>query len=289
MPSTIPPKPPKHIQLPTDGQVIACNGHVFRMGKELGQGAFGCVFECTDEWGNQLVAKILRPAGRTYEQVKEDWQRELNNLIQLRHPNITYVHAAFPYNHTFYLIIERCSITLTEFIESVTGESWLLHVARDILHGLDFIHESGYIHKDLHAGNVFVAEISSRIDPDATPEWIFKIGDLGISKLEGDIRPAGTIMARWMLPPEHLNPAEFGALGKQVDIYHTGLLLLGLVMGGIPSFSPAEILAGKPRQIAENLPSPYGKVIAKALRRHVDQRTPSAIRFWRELVATRDQ
>jgi serine/threonine-protein kinase len=178
--SSFPPKPPKTIHLPSEGDVIESNGHEFRLGKQLGHGAFSRVYECTDEWGNSLVAKVLKPAGRTYEEVKDAWQLELNNLRQLRHPNITYVHAAFVCEHTFYIIVERCFITLEEFIKSVSGESWLLHVARDILHGLDFIHKSGYVHKDLHAGNVFMAQVNSRLDPDATPEWIFKIGDFGL-------------------------------------------------------------------------------------------------------------
>jgi hypothetical protein len=90
-------------------------------------------------------------------------------------------------------------------------------------------------------------------------------------------------MAQWMLPPEHLDPEEFGVVGQQVDIYHTGLLLLGLLLDDMPSFTVTEILEGRPRQIAEGLPPPYGWVIAKALRRHVSERTQSAIQFWREL------
>ncbi|MBM4089636.1 MAG: protein kinase family protein [Planctomycetes bacterium] len=281
----IPPVPTKIFRPPEDGDVIEWRGEQFSLGKQLGVGAFGTVFDCTDEWGNSLVAKVLTPCGRTYEQVRASWELELSNLMQLRHPNITYVHAAFECDDTFYLIVEKCFATLEEFIANphVTGDAWLLHVARDILHGLDFIHAYGYVHKDLHAANVFVAEVPSRIDPDATPEWIFKIGDLGISKLEGDIRLFGTVMAQWMLPPEYLDPPQFGVLGKHVDIYHTGLLLLGLLTNCIPSFTEAEILAGRPREVAEALPSPYGIVIAKALRRHVHQRTQSAIEFWRDL------
>lgn len=281
----IPVKPLKQITLPTDGDVIEYKGREFYLGKQLNGGAFGLVYECTDEWGNELVAKVLIPSGRPYEQVRDSWLLELSNLTELRHPNITYVHAAFECEYTFYIIVERCFSTLDEFIRSptISGEAWLLHVARDILHGLDFIHSYGYVHKDLHTGNVFISEVQSRINPAATPEIIFKIGDLGISKLEGDIQLFGTTMAQWMLPPEYLDPFQFGVVGRHVDIYHTGLLLLGLLMKSIPSFTEVEILAGKPRETAENLPSPYGTVIAKALRRHVHQRTQSAIEFWREL------
>ena len=43
-------------------------------------------------------------------------------------------------------------------------------------------------HKDLHAGNVFVSLQKDSMVPSKDPVWRFKIGDLGISRLEGDIR-----------------------------------------------------------------------------------------------------
>jgi serine/threonine protein kinase len=282
MPADTPRKPPRRIQH---------KGQEFRVGRELGHGAFSRVYECTDEWRNRLAAKVIVPRDRSYEEARDDWLRELDNLTQLRHPNITYVHAAFECDRTFFIIVERCSLTLREFIEN-TGEpadGWLLEVAGDILQGLEFIHNKDYVHKDLHAGNVLVSETVSRVDPEACPEFTFKIGDLGISKLEEDIQLYGTIMAQWMLPPEYLDPHQFGVLGKQVDIYHAGLLLLALLTGTNPSFTRAEILEGKPRYTAESLPGPYAEVIAKALRRHVHQRTPSAIQFWRELRDASEQ
>lgn len=120
--------------------------------------------------------------------------------------------------------------------------------------------------------------------PTKEPTWSFKIGDLGISRLEGDIRLFNTILAQWMLPPEFLNPIAFGVLGKHVDIYHVGLLLLSLLLNKIPQFNNDEIIAGRPRQLAEDLDSPYAPVIAKALRRHVNARTQTAIDMWREIL-----
>jgi hypothetical protein len=50
-----------------------------------------------------------------------------------------------------------------------------------------------------------------------------------------------------------------------------------------PEFTDDEILAGRPRAMAEQLNSPYAPVIAKALRRHVVARTQTAIAMWREI------
>lgn len=145
------------------------------------------------------------------------------------------------------------------------------------------MHDQGYVHKDVHAGNVFPAGTLSNYIPDQQPKSLVKLGDLGISRLESDIDVFGTILAKWMQPPEFLNPTKFGVVGKQVDIYHLGLLLLSLEFNKRLDFSTEEILSGKPRQMAEGLQSPYSFAISKALRRHVALRTRTPIEFWRDM------
>lgn len=282
MTTFIPSRPPQSIRIPSMGDVISWNDHTFVLGDEVGEGNFGKVYECTDEWGNELVAKVLLPKGRSYDEVRDEWGRELRNLVNLRHPNITFVRAAFEHEHTFYIIVERCWLTLQTLIDSGHGAAWLAHAARDILYAVEFIHSNGYVHKDLHAGNVFVSRVVSRLDPSATPDIRFKVGDFGISNHQA-LRP-GTLMAQWMLPPEYLNDAH-GPLDHHVDIYHVGLLMLSLTLGHVPQFTTEEILAGRPRQVAEALQLPHAPAIARALRRTVAFRTASAIDFWRELRA----
>ena len=282
---SIPTAVPRTFVPPSTGEVIEYRGIRYYIGEQIGQGRFGAVFDCLDEWGNVLVAKVLLPQNRPYEEVREEWLHEFQNLQQLRHPQITFIHQAFEYRDTFYLIVEKCLCTLKDLIEGPgnNGEIWLPYVSRDILNGLHYIHEYGYVHKDLHAENVFVSEQRDPMLPDNDPVWRFKIGDLGISRLEGDIRLFNTRLARWMLPPEFLRPQDFGVLGKHVDIYHVGLLLLSLLINRIPHFTDDEIMEGRPRQLAEGLSSRYAPAVARALRRHVNYRTSSAINMWREI------
>ena len=270
---------------PSTGEKITCENTQYFIGEQIGKGVFSIVYDCFDEWGNELAAKVLLPQNRSYEAVREEWLHELQNLQQLRHPHVTFIHKAFEYRNTFYIIIEKCAFTLKHLIEvpNLKGELWLPHVSRDILNGLQYIHDHGYVHKDLHAGNVLASVQKNLMAPNKDPVYRFKIGDLGISRLEGDIRLFNTILAQWMLPPEFLNRMEFGVVGKHVDIYHVGLLLLSLLLNRIPNFTRDEIIAGRPRQLAEGLSSRYAGIIARALRRHVSARTSSAIDMWREI------
>ena len=284
----IQPRAPRKFVPPSDGQVIKCKGIHYFIGEKIDHGAFGDVFDCLDEWGNELVAKVLLPRNQSYKAIRENWLHEFETLQQLRHPQVTFIHQAFEYRDTFYLIVEKCEFTLEDLIndtstDNTDGELWLPHVSRDILNGLHYIHDHDYVHKDLHAGNVFVSLQRDPMFPDQEPAWRFKIGDLGISRLEEDISLFNTTLAQWMLPPEALNSREFGCIGKHVDIYHVGLLLLSLLLNQTPDFTPDEITAGHPRELAEGLESRYAPAIARALRRHVSTRTPSAIDMWREI------
>ena len=281
----IAPPIPKMFVPPSTDEVIEYLGVRYYIGEQIGQGAFGAVFDCRDEWGNELVAKVLLLQNRPYETVREEWIHEFQNLQQLRHPQVTFIHQAFEYRGLFYLIVEKCAFTLKPLIEDpdTDGDLGLPHVSRDILNGLQYIHNHGYVHKDLHAGNIFVSLQKDTMVPSKDPVWRFKIGDLGISRLEGDIRLFNTILAPWMLPPEFLRPQEFGVLGKHVDIYHVGLLLLSLLLNQVPNFTKDEIVAGSPRELAERLSSKYAMAIARSLRRHVSARTSSAIEMWREI------
>ena len=64
-----------------------------------------------------------------------------------------------------------------------------------------------------------------------------------------------------------------------------GLLMLSLLLKEIPYFTSDEIVEGIPQQVAQDNTSPYAPVIARALRRHVEWRTQTALEFWRELSA----
>ena len=271
---------------PQFGESVVTDGRIYWLGRFIGKGYFGAVYECTDEWNNSLVAKVLLPHNRSYEEVRGEWLRELQNLSALRHPNITFVHDAFEYRDTFYIVIERCDNTLAELIawEELNPDLWVYPIARCILQAVHFIHRADYVHKDIHPGNIHISR-SRGVMGAPNPATVFKLGDLGITRLETDINVFNTMLAKWMLPPEAISPGDFGPIDKRLDVYHVGLSLLSLLLKTIPSFSREEILAGRPRELAEGLSHPLAGPLGRALRRHVTSRTSSALELWREVQA----
>jgi hypothetical protein len=86
-----------------------------------------------------------------------------------------------------------------------------------------------------------------------------------------------------MLPPEVIDSKEFGPIDSRIDIYHAGLLLLQLAYSKIMRFTIEEIIEGKPRELALLLEPPFNFALEKALRRHVEYRTATAMELWRDL------
>lgn len=277
--------PTKRVVHPQDGEVITsmATGNSYTMGAKIGEGGFGVVFSCRDVWNNDLAAKVLKPIG-TYDAVKAAAEAEFAKLLQLRNPYITYVFDAFEFRDTFYIITERCYCPVADLfkLKDFNGHGWLMPIARCLLQAVHYLHVNNYAHQDIHPGNVFASLVKDELMPEENKAIQFKLGDLGVAKLVSQITAQNT-RAQWMLPPEVLNPEECGPIDQRIDIYHTGLLLLQLASSKEIQFTREDILAGRPRELARALPSPYNFALEKALRRHVQYRTSTAMELWRDL------
>ena len=287
--SNQPPSDARIIRWPVPGETISHGRNRYIIGEALGRGSYGTTFACTDQWQNALVVKVLVPYRQTYEQVRVNWQREINSLFELRHPNITYVYDAFELQDTFHIVMERCGGSISDLFtmagDDYDGYHWVLPIARCMLQGIAFIHEHRYVHKDIHLRNVFWTYVRNELMPSHSQSVTFKIGDLGVTRLEHEGQSARPTIP-WMVAPEVLASEQFGQVGQPTDIYHAGLVLLAVAMGIEPSFSTEEIVQGVPRATAEHLRSPFGQAIGRALCRHVDARPQSAFEFWQELCSS---
>lgn len=258
-------------------------GNTYTIDGKIGEGSFGIVYACTDAWNNDLAVKVLKPLG-TYEAVKASAEAELVKLMTLRNPYITYVYDAFEFRDTFFIVTERCQGCVKDLfgIKGFSGQVWLMPIARCLLQAVHYLHVNNYAHQDIHKGNVFTAIVKDELVPTDRDAMVFKLGDLGVAKLLTEVDAENT-RAQWMLPPEVLNPAEYGPIDHRVDIYHAGLLLLELAYSKELRFTKDEIIKGRPRDMALALASPLNFALEKALRRHAQYRTANAMELWRDL------
>lgn len=271
---------------PSPGETITSQqtGNTYVIGDRIGEGNFSVVYSCHDTWNNELAAKVLKPHG-TYEKVRDSAIAELQKLTTLRHPNITYVYDAFEFRNAFFLIVERCFCPLKDLflMSNFNGNDWLFPIARCLLQAVNYSHLHGFVHQDIHTGNVFTAFAKDEMPAPTKAKAIqFRLADFGVAKLLSEVDAVNT-RANWMLPPEVLDSKEYGPTDHRIDIYHLGLLFLQLALSRELQFTPEETLQGKPREMAETLPPPLNFALSKALRRHVASRTNSAMELWRDL------
>jgi serine/threonine-protein kinase len=289
VPATIPtqflPVPKKIFVPPAPGEIITSfrTQNTYTIGSSIGEGNFGMVYSCTDTWNNELAVKVLKPRGLPYDKIKAAAEAEFIKLVALRHPSITYIYDAFEYRDTFYIVTERCLGPVSGLfnLPNFDGQQWIMPIARCLLQAVHFLHINGLVHQDIHLGNVFTTFVKDEMPTDDKAIQ-FKLADMGVAKLFQEVDGQNT-RNNLILPPEVLRPAEYGPMDYHIDLYHVGLLLLQLACSKEMSFSEEEILAGKPREMAEALPPPLNFALSKALRRHVPARTSSAMELWRDL------
>jgi len=288
LPTQFLPVPEKKFVPPAPGEIITSirTQNTYVVGPVIGEGHFGLVYSCTDNWNNELAVKVLKPLGLPYEKVKSAAEAEFVKLVALRHPSITYIYDAFEYRDTFYIVTERCLGPVTNLftLDGFTGLAWVMPIARCLLQAVHFLHINNLVHQDIHSGNVFTTFVKDEMPSDAKAIQ-FKLADLGVAKLFKEVDAQNT-RADWMLPPEVMRSGEFGPIDYHIDLYHVGLLLLQLAYSKELKFTPDEVIAGKPREMAEVLQPPLNFALGKALRRHVPFRTSSAMELWRDLNAS---
>jgi serine/threonine-protein kinase len=252
------------------------------VGALIGDGQYGSVYECIGPFDQPYALKMLRPANKPYQAVKDEWSREMQRLESFRHPNIVYIHDAFENNFLFYFALERCDTSLRAMLGRPLAPGLVVELSRQLLMTLGYLHDNAVVHSDLHAGNVLISQI------DKAP--VLKLTDFGVAhQLDGS--------TRWFRPhvanPKILAPelVTAGYTTTQSDLYQLGLLMFHMHTGypalndgaGAEHTMTTQIAEGIPRQKAEALATPLSQVIAKLLRRRDAYRYQSAREVWDDL------
>ena len=261
------------------GAVRSPRGQNYLLGRRLGSGAFGAVFDCLGPFDQSFALKVFLPGNRPYQEVRAEWLKEAERLYRLRHPNIVYVHDYFEAAGMFYLVLERCDHSLDEMLQGPFTDRLVVDMARQLLFAVQYLADNEFVHNDLHAGNVLVVQ-GERLTA--------KLSDLGIAQeLYGYGGAKPSIVQHRLMSPE---VAAGGYSTKQSDLYQLGLLIYQMHTGVYPIDTTvgydgiiAQIRDGVPRAKAEALGTPIGDVVSVMLRRQEQYRYTSALQVWEDL------
>jgi hypothetical protein len=217
----------------------------YRVGKALGGGAMGIVFEAYHLRLQKAVAiKVLRPELAAVDDVRDRFEAEARAAAASGHPNIVSVtDLGQTPDGALYFVMDRLrGETLGERIERV-GRLEVPAAAAimlEVLSGLEAAHALRLVHRDLKPDNIFLAK------PPAGRE-IAKILDFGIAKALASVgrRNKGTRVGMTVGTPLYMAPEQALAdpdIDARADLYAAGVILYQ-ILAGRPPFEGTDSVA----------------------------------------------
>ena len=229
----------------------------YRISRRLGEGAFGVVYEATDERIHKRVAvKVLRRGYSERSRYVDRFHQEAVAAAQLRHANIVQVtdFAVLDDGRPF-LVMEYLDGETLDRVLAAKGKlaaPVAARVARDLCLGLSVAHRAGIIHRDLKPANVIVDDLES-------PAPRVKILDFGIAKLTEEAEMAAEVTTSAVLgTPTYMAPEQVRQrepIDGRVDVYAVGIILYKLMTGTTPfaGRTAGDVMVSK---VTEEAPSP---------------------------------
>ena len=277
--------------------------HEYRIDRVLGQGGFGIAYAATDvNLAAKVVIKEYLPEDFAFRaldntvQARDDMDQEFyqsgldsflveaRTLATFRHRHIVRVARFFEANRTAYMVLEYERGESLKSWRKKRGdnidEKQVVALLAPLLDGLEVVHNSGYLHRDIKPDNIYVR------DEDGSLVLL----DFGAARQTAiEKSEIGMVVTPGYGPIEQY--AGGGRQGPWTDIYSMGATLFWLITGRKPLEAPARLGEPDPLPSAESLGkdrfSPqFLRAIDWALKMHPADRPQSVDQFRSALFAS---
>jgi len=228
-----------------------------QMGERIGRGSFGEVYSAKWFQTHVAVKKLPVEMLRSNANVVDEFNREINLLRSLRHPNILQFLGSCSIPPNVCLVTEylpRGDLHKIIHDKTVTLDKRLMKsILIDVSRGMNYLHSSNpvVIHRDLKSHNVLIGEF-----------WNAKVADFGLCKIiqsweeTSKYTPCGT--PKWAAPEVLRNEIYT----TKADVYSFAIILWEITtrQDPFPGMSAFELIVqvGKhglrPGEIAESNP-----------------------------------
>ena len=230
----------------------------------LNSGGFGITYLAKDSLDRTVVIKecfpntlsrrshsIVRARSRKHtgdlRSFVQNFIDEARSLAKLVHPNIVGVHQVFEDNDTAYMAIDFINGKDLNDILNTTDTAFtpaqIVVLLKKMLSAVDFIHQSGILHRDISPDNIL-------IDQNGNPVLI----DFGAAS-EQVVRATRVLTGRRVVKDGY-SPQEFYLTGAEQapssDLYALGATFYHVITGKVPPESQRRLA-----RVAEGVTDPY--------------------------------
>lgn len=269
---------------------------------KLSEGGMGAIYQVRHRLLDEVrVVKVLRPQHADDDELRHRFAREARAAIKLRHPNVVQIFD-------FSVDDEGNGLIVMENIEGIDFEKLVrsrhvpsvalgLELARQSLRSLGFLHQNGFVHRDVSPDNLMLT-----LDVDRRP--LVKLIDLGIAKrvdAEKQLTTRGSFLGKFRYAsPEHFGASGHDGIEPRSDLYSFGVVLYELLTKSFPM--PAETtsqliaahLMRTPRDFGETdpegrLPDGVRAMLLRSLAKAPDERYQDAAAWIAALAELRTE
>lgn len=264
----------------------------FELERQIGVGGMGIVYSAIyPKNGKRVAVKVLSPGLISDPKLLKRFDREVEILKRLDHPNIVkYYGGGTASNQRFYAMEFLDNGSLQDALKKRGRLTWeqAIHVGRQVSGALEHAHNAGIIHRDLKPANLFLSK-SGRL----------KLGDFGIARdTEATALTAAgkTVGTYAYMAPEQIQAGP--AISRKTDLYALGCLLYEVLVGETPfqSENPMDMLLqhlkDDPYNVCEKVPDCpiwLDQLIEQLLAKNPDDRPYDALAVHTQLGEIREK
>ncbi|MBA3457445.1 MAG: protein kinase [Deltaproteobacteria bacterium] len=268
----------------------------YKVLEAIAEGAMGVVYRAERlKLGRIVAIKVLHDELPNELSSRKRFEIEAMAMAKLEHPHCASVLDVGMHDDKPFVVMDFVSgqDLKTLISQGRVAPARAVEIVRQVLSGLAHAHELGIIHRDIKPANIVLSQKAGLGDH-------VKVLDFGLARLQAETTSpltTGIVLGT----PAYMAPEQIRgiAIDARTDLYACGVLLMELLTGQKPFYSPKDDpievvsmhLKQPPPKLSELVPGvEFGElenIVARALAKAADDRYQSAQEFVNALEATR--